>query len=282
MQTKLKSSSLLITINSLGAEISSIKDNNNFEYIWQAESEWKRHTPVLFPIVGKLKNNEYFFQNKNYNLSQHGFARDLNFNLIATSENTCTYELNSTFETKKNYPFDFSFQITYCLIENKLTVNYKVINLSIQKLFFSVGAHPAFNCNFNNFYLEFEKSDFLITELENGLRKNLRKELALSDNKLPLSKSLFDDDALVFEASQINKVSLCSKSNNQKITLECDNWPYFGIWSKKDCDKFICLEPWFGIADREDTNSNFERKDGINSLNPNDIFSCEYAITINS
>lgn len=282
IQSVLSSSKLSVSINHLGAEVCSIKDNNQTEFIWQADSEWKRHSPVLFPIVGKLKNDEYILQNKKYKLTQHGFARDKKFSLLISNDNHCVFELQSSVETKQNYPFDFIFQISYTLIENILAINYKVINPSPQQLFFSVGAHPAFNCSFSDYFLEFEKSDFLITQLKNGLRKDTKKKLVVVNNKINLSKKLFENDALVFENFQVQKISLCSKSNNQKISLQSNNFPYFGIWSAKNCDKFICLEPWFGVADKENSDGDFQKKEGCISLGANDIFSCDYSITIHS
>ncbi len=287
MQSTLTSSILSVKINHFGAEICSIKNKQQTEFIWQADEEWKRHAPVLFPIVGKLKNDIYSFNTTNYKLTQHGFARDYIFKLISSSQNTCTFELKSSPESKINYPFDFIFQIQYKLIENKLTVSYLVINPSNSLLYFSIGAHPAFSCQLNgndtlnDYYLKFETSDFVLAQLNNGLRTNHKSKLNVPKNKLVLSTDWFDNDALVFENSQINKISLCSLIGNQKITMDCNNWPYFGIWAKKQCHKFICLEPWYGIADNENTNTNLKTKDGILTLNGLSTFNCSYAITIN-
>ena len=287
MKTVISSQLLSVTINHFGAEICSIKYIQQTEVIWQADDEWKRHAPVLFPIVGKLKNDTYQYNDNTYKLSQHGFARDIVFNLIFSNESSCTFELVSSNETKINYPFDFILQIKYELIENKLTVSYSVTNPSSSILYFSIGAHPAFSCQLNgndtlnDYYLKFEKSDFVLTQLNNGLRTNQKSKLNISKNKLLLSTDWFDNDALVFENSQINKISLCSLIGHQKITINCNNWPYFGIWAKKDCDKFICLEPWYGIADNENTDTNLKTKDGILTLNSLSTFNCSYAITIN-
>ena len=252
MQSTLTSAILSVKINHFGAEICSIKNKQQTEFIWQADEEWKRYAPVLFPIVGKLKNDDYNFDTINYKLTQHGFARDCTFTLISSNQNTCTFELKSSPKLKINYPFDFVFQIQYKLIDNKLTVSYSVINPSNSLLYFSIGAHPAFSCQLNgndtlnNYYLKFEASNFVFTQLNNGLRTNQKLKLNIPKNKLLLSTNWFDNDALVFENSQINKISLCSLIGNQKITIDCINWPYFGIWAKKQCNKFICLE--FSVA----------------------------------
>lgn len=286
MFTQLKSKYFRVQINAHGAEINSVKDNNDVEFIWQAEKEiWARHAPVLFPIVGKLKNDCYFFQGQSYHLSQHGFARDASFELVQHSESICLYEFRSNLETKKKYPFDFIFQIQYQLIEDTLTTEYKVINPSTETIYFSVGAHPGFNCpllkdeTFEDYSLVFESSKYNLTELNDGLRKESKTELNLDDNNLPLSSNLFDNDALVFENSQINKISLVSKKSKHSIILNCQNWPFFGIWSKKSCQKFLCLEPWFGIADKENSSQDFLQKDGLIKLEPKKEFKCSFSIT---
>lgn len=288
MQTALSSQNLTIIINHFGAELCSILDKNQTEFMWQAQSEWQRYSPVLFPIVGKLKNNTYSFKNNTYELKQHGFARDIIFTLISSTKNACTFELKSSSETKKNYPFDFTFQIHYELIKNKLTISYSVNNPSQNQLYFSVGAHPAFSCQLNgndtleDYYLKFEKPKFIMSALNDGLIRDEKIDLEIYKNKLLLYTNLFDNDALVFGNSQINKVSLCSIIGNQKVTLESKNWPYFGIWTKKNSNKFICFEPWYCIADSETNGGSFENKKGIISLNPQSNFSCSYSITINS
>jgi galactose mutarotase-like enzyme len=284
--TVLKSSVLTVSLNYFGAEINSVKNADGLEFIWQAKKNiWPRHTPVLFPIVGKLKDNIYFFEGKSYELSQHGFARDKEFELIKSNGSSCVFQLRASDETKRVYPFDFIFQISYSLSQNKLITSYKVINSSTQELFFGVGAHPGFNCpllpneNFEDYFLDFGSSLFEQTELNNGLRSTSKKILHLKENKLQLSKTLFDNDALVFENRQVNKMSLRSEKSNHSITLLCDNWPYFGIWSKKGCTEFVCLEPWFGIADKETTDQAFETKDGILQLSPGKEFNCSFSLT---
>lgn len=283
MKYALTSNELSVTINSHGAELCSVKNKNGTEYIWQAKPDvWARHAPVLFPIVGKLKNNQFIFEERTYTLPQHGFARDMNFNLKEKTETLCRFELQSNDETKKNFPFDFVFIITYILQQNKIKVEYKVKNPSHKILFFSVGAHPAFNVplqaneSFEDYYLEFENADFEITTLNDGLRTSSKNKLELKDKKLFLSTNLFDNDALVFENSQINSVALCSSKSAHKIVLESKNFPYYGVWSKKNCREFICLEPWFGVADHEKSNQAFSEKNGIISLKANERFVCFY------
>lgn len=286
MSTILTSNQLNVCIEERGAELSSVTNTNGLEFIWQADKEiWPRHAPVLFPIVGKLKDDCYNFQDGSYSLAQHGFARDKDFKRIQHSDSECIFELRSDAETKKNYPFDFIFQIHYQLSNQTLRTEYKVINPSAETLYFSVGAHPGFNCplsneeSFEDYYLEFESSSYALTELNSGLRKETKRTLELDQHKLPLSLELFEKDALVFENYQINKLVLASNKSNHRITLQSENWPYFGIWTKKGTQKFICLEPWQGIADAENSSQDFLQKEGIIKLEAKKEFRCSFLIT---
>ena len=254
--------------------------------MWQAKKDvWPRHAPVLFPIVGKLKENTFLFNRSSYELGQHGFARDRAFKMLSGTDSSCIFELRSDAESLSHYPFDFIFQIRYTLKHNALITHYKVINSSADLLLFSVGAHPGFKCPllsneaFEDYYLAFESSHVQITELNGGLRKESKKTLTLPNKTLSLSKDLFEKDALVFENSQIHKISLCSAKSSHKISMECKDWPYFGIWSKKECDEFICLEPWYGIADRETSDQDFQKKEGTISLASGKEFNCSFSVS---
>jgi len=286
MSTILTSNQLSVCIEERGAELSSVTNTNGLEFIWQADKEiWPRHAPVLFPIVGKLKDDRYHFQDGSYSLAQHGFARDKDFKCIRHSDSECIFELRSDAETKKNYPFDFIFQIHYQLSNQTLRTEYKVINPSAETLYFSVGAHPGFNCpltneeSFEDYYLEFESSTYALTELNSGLRKETKHTLELDQHKLPLSIELFEKDALVFENYQINNLVLASNKSNHRITIQSENWPYYGIWTKKGTQKFICLEPWQGIADAENSSQDLLQKEGIIKLEAKKEFRCSFLIT---
>ncbi|MBL7920811.1 MAG: aldose 1-epimerase family protein [Bacteroidia bacterium] len=285
MQSKLISNDLTITLNHYGAELCSVKNNNGIEFIWQAQKDvWARHAPVLFPIVGKLKDNFFVYENKRYELPQHGFARDMEFEAFEKTPNAITFQLQSNNETKLNFPFDFVFQIKYILSGTELITEYRILNTSDEILFASLGAHPGFNCpilpkeEFEDYYLEFEKDNFAITKLNNGLRTDATSNLQLNNKKLFLKTEMFDNDALVFENSQINSVSLCSSRSSHKITLKCKNWPYFGLWTKKGNDKFVCLEPWCGIADHEATKNELSKKDGIIQIDAGKDFNAQFSL----
>jgi galactose mutarotase-like enzyme len=287
MQHQISSEALTVSIKSLGAEVHSITNQEGLEYIWQADPQvWPRHAPVLFPIVGRLKENRFLFNGKNYDLGQHGFARDQVFEVKEQGEDQILFELKATEETKKQYPFDFIFRIAYRLDNNCLTCTYTVINPSSQPLLFSVGAHPGFNCpllpgeRFEDYYLEFETEELYCTELDNGLRNPAKHKLQLNNKRLYLDAGLFDKDALVFEKGQINRISLCSSRTTHKITMQCEDWPYFGIWTRKGCRNFVCLEPWYGIADRADTSGELRQKEGMMSLEAGKEFTRSYSVVL--
>lgn len=285
MQTEIGSNLLSVKINSFGAEVCSVKNNNGVEFIWQANKDvWARHTPVLFPIVGKLKDNFFVHEGKRYELPQHGFARDMEFEAIEQNDNSCTFQLVSNNETKAKFPFEFKLQINYSVIENRLETQYKIINPSGKIIYFSVGAHPGFNCplfpneTFEDYYLEFETGSFFQTQLNNGLRTDAKTNLKLKDQKLFLTKEIFDKDALVFEDRQINTVSLCSSVSKHKITMQCKGWPYFGIWTKKGNQQFVCLEPWYGITDHENSTNELLKKHGVIQLAANSEFTAQFSL----
>jgi len=285
MQCQLISEHLKVTINNFGAEVCSVKNNSGLEFIWQANKDvWARHAPVLFPIVGKLKDNFFVFEGKEYQLPQHGFARDMEFDLIENNETSCTFQLVSNSKTKQIFSFDFIFRINYQLENNILYANYTVINPSIEKIYFSVGAHPGFNCplepneKFEDYYLEFGTNSFSKIELNDGLRCNAKITLNLTDKKLFLNSELFNNDALVFEDKQIEGISLCSSKSSHKITLTCKDWPYFGIWTKKENPQFVCLEPWNGIADHENSKNELIKKEGIIQLMPQTEFNRGFSL----
>jgi galactose mutarotase-like enzyme len=287
MTYQLHSDLLHVEIKPEGAELTSIRNNNHTQFLWQADTNiWPRHAPVLFPIVGKLKENQFTYEGNRYEMGQHGFARDMLFTCTAHTGSSATFELNSSEATKVKYPFDFRFLIRYQLSGSTLATHYTILNTGNLDLPASVGAHPGFNCpvmpgeTFEGYYLEFEKDSLELTALNNGLRKDGKELLNLDNRKLPLKPALFDNDALVFENNQVQRISLKSRKSPLKITLTCPDWPCFGIWSKKGCNQFICLEPWYGIADKESASGHLAEKEGMLIIAPGAEFSCGFSIAI--
>jgi galactose mutarotase-like enzyme len=286
MESELDNGALKVRVRSQGAEVCSVRDSNSIEYIWQADpAVWPRHAPVLFPIVGKLKNDSYTLDGKSYRMGQHGFARDKVFRLESADKTHCVYLLVSDNETREMYPFDFELRIRYDLEGMALKCSYDVLNPSKNDLLFSIGAHPGFNCplmrdeSFSDYRLEFTCDECMQSALENGLRNGHFKLTPVHDGTIGISVPLFDDDALVFEKGQVQEIRLFSRKSGKGVTMACEGWPYFGIWSKMGCDRFVCLEPWHGIADRSDASGDLRSKEGIIALPPGRRFSASFDMT---
>ena len=282
MNYEIKNSFIKAKIKLFGAELNSLqKIDEDLEYIWQGNPKyWARHSPVLFPIVGRLKDDSYFYKNKKYNLSQHGFARDKEFELIKKGEDFIEFSLKNDEETLKNYPFLFELNISYKLEKTKLIISYKVKNRSEDRLYFSIGAHPAFNISSGDF-LDFEDvrtSKRYFLDDKGLIYKN--EEVSFTKNSLILDEEIFKNDALVFNDKNIKSIILRDKNINKILKVEFKDLPYLGVWSKPNLAPFVCIEPWFGVADEENSNQNIEDKRGVQVLLKDELFSCFYSIEI--
>ncbi|MBL7927062.1 MAG: aldose 1-epimerase family protein [Bacteroidia bacterium] len=274
-----------ISVKQAGAELCSIKNLTGTEFMWQAGAQWQRHAPVLFPIVGKLKDNGFNYNDKKYALTQHGFARDMLFNCVAKTDTiTCTL-IDDAF-TQEKYPFKFKLDIIYSLLSDGVLVSYRITNTGSQLMPFSVGGHPAFNCplladeKFEDYEIVFDKSASLSSlMLQNGLFDGSVKHLASDSNRFSLHKHIFDDDALVFENLHAKHVKLLSKKTGSFVEMSLEGFPYLGIWSKPGAP-FVCLEPWCGRADSVNANGNLFDKTGIEILAPGAQFERTYSIKV--
>lgn len=284
----LYSNELSVIINSRGAELSSIKSADGDEYLWQADPNiWPRKAPILFPIVGKLKNNRFEFEQNNFDLPQHGFARDLEFQPLEQNSKQIGFELLSNEKTKNHYPFDFSLRVGYSLIRNALLCSFEVKNPGKIPLYFSLGAHPGFRTEYEGEKgefpsLQFENGKAWVSRLSSGLLLEEKYRMVFPNNTLKLRPQLFNNDALVFEDEQIKKIRLNLNEKGKSVELLCPGWPYFGIWSKPSQEngmlKFVCLEPWHGVADLANHGGKIEQKRGIRFLEPGKSFETSYEL----
>ena len=282
MITTITNATLTAQIKHIGAELCSLKDSWNKEYIWNGNPLfWGKHSPVLFPIVGTLKNNSYQYNGIEYQMSRHGFAREMDFELIDRKENSATFSLKSTDETLKKYPFDFELHLIYTLENNSLKIEYKVFNTNDKKMPFSIGAHPAFDLSgdFENYSLLFEKEEPVhYYLLEDGLISNSTNELPLNKNELQLNYTLFENDALVFK--KINSKSITILENSKPfLKVSYSDFPDLGIWTPPNAP-FICIEPWFGYSDTVDQFGNIFEKEGVQILEANSTFHSVFSIVI--
>ncbi|MFV8351672.1 aldose 1-epimerase family protein [Flavobacterium sp. XS2P14] len=282
MITTLKNNTLTAQIQHLGAELISLKSNQGKEYIWEGNPEfWGKHSPVLFPIVGTLKNNTFHHNEKNYHLSRHGFAREMEFQLIDSTENSATFSIQSSEETLKVYPFAFELHLIYTFEEMTLSIAYQVINMGSSKMPFSIGAHPAFALpnKFENYAVTFEKEESLeYYLLENDLISNKTKKLDAQNKQIPLTYELFKNDALIFKSIQ-SKLLTILENENPILRVHFEDFPSLGIWTKMNAP-FICIEPWFGYSDTKENSGNLFEKEGIQVLESNATFHSKFSIEI--
>lgn len=271
------------TINSKGAELNSIINKSTHrEYIWEGNPEfWGKHSPVLFPIVGALKNDSYEYDGKKYSMNRHGFARDFEFEIINNDEQSVTFELKANEETLLKFPFLFSLKIEYELIENKLVITYYINNNSNKEMPFSIGAHPAFALpnGFTNYSLDFEKEEQLITnELDSNLFSGVTRNIELNTTQLPLKYSLFEKDALVFKTIQSKKVTII-ENNTSLLSVSYNDFQSLGIWTVQKAP-FICIEPWIGFADNWNSSGDLFQKEGTRVLKPESEFKAQFSIEL--
>lgn len=280
---------LKIETKKLGAELTSIQHDGT-EMLFQGSKIldkdgkpfWKRQAPILFPIVGQIKNGKTIIEGKNYEMSQHGFARDMEFKEETKTENNHHYVLKYNEETLKKYPYKFELHVIYTITEDNLTVTYQVKNIDNKTIYFGLGGHPAFNCDYSNgeYEIAFTENEDKIEffKLKDGLVDIIKAENILDNNRIHLKENTFENDAIIMKNIKSNKVILKNNKTNKNI-LEFDftGFPYLAIWSKKGAP-FVCIEPWQNTADKINSNGVFKEKENINNLKPNDIFSCKYTI----
>lgn len=254
-----------------GAELQSLQSKTSgLEYMWDANpKDWAKHSPVLFPIVGALKDSLFEYQEVNYELPRHGFARDMQFMLTSQTADELVFNLLSTAETLKIFPFEFDLTLRYTLKSHGLSCTYEVHNPSGSDLLFSIGGHPAFatpvgnGVNYEDYYLRFNQDEELVfNKIADNLISDELVAIPLKDKALTLKHELFYEDALVFKSLKSNKISLQNKVNTHGLHFSFDGFPFFGIWAAKDAD-FVCLEPWCGVADGIHHNGLLSDKEGI-------------------
>ena len=263
---------LSVAINDKGAELQSIQ-LNGLEYLWQADATyWGKHAPVLFPIVGELKDGTYKYEGCEYKLPRHGFARDMLFKVKEASKTSVLFALQNDMQTLAVYPFMFIFQVKYELKGNTLLCRFIVQNTDVKSIYFSTGGHPAFNVplqsnlQYTDYSLKFNNDNVLKRYLlHNGLISGDTETIYLNDKSLPLQPSLFYNDAIVLKDLTSTEIELKTDKDTHGFKFKFNEFPYFGIWAAKDAP-FICLEPWCGIADNTNDDQQLKNKEGINEL----------------
>ena len=284
MQYKLYNDDFEVTVDSKGCEIVSVvRRQDKKQYIWDGNPDaWKRHTPVLFPLVGRYKNDTSIYEGKEYHMTQHGFARDSEFTLVRKEENVIEMKLVASEATKEKYPFDFELVITHRLSENNINTIWEVKNTGEDVMYFSIGGHPAFVCGDNAIgaQIRFETEDDKVAYKllsEDGLLMPEEHYLTLANNNVTITKEFFDKDALIVENSGIKRVSL-SKDCEPVVEVIFEA-PVFGLWSAAGKGvPFVCIEPWYGRTDAIDSDCELTAREWGNELAGGETFTGGYRV----
>lgn len=273
---------LTLCISSYGAEILSLK-KDSLENIWQGDPEiWEDHAPVLFPICGKLRDNKYIYQGKEYKMGGHGFALNSEFQIEAADDTSATFLLCANDDTLKIYPFLFEFRVKYTLAGSSVNVEYKVTNTDNKEMYFSAGSHEGYSCpeGIEEYSLVFDEVEDLKNSLLTGPLLNHTYDHFGNCSELPLKYEYFPErDTLIFENLKTRKVTLKNRNTGRAITVDFTGADNLLIWTM-DNAKFLCIEPWCGLPDYVDTNYDITKKAGILTLLPKDTFSKSHTITL--
>ncbi|PWJ44769.1 aldose 1-epimerase family protein [Sediminitomix flava] len=281
---------LTASFNARGAELCSLRDKNGKEYIWDAQAaHWARHAPILFPIVGKLKDNKMTYKGTEYAMNQHGFARDRVFKMLEKTATSIKFGLRHDEDTLEVFPFAFTIHIIYTLKENQLEVAYHVKNPDTEKLYFSIGAHPAFNCPLedgkkrSDYQFVFEKAITADTyRITNGNQNGEKERVITKKKELQITDDLFEKDALVFKNFPSSSVGIAEVGKTPYVNMHFKGFPFLGLWSASKDAPFVCIEPWLGIADTVEGQEDFSKKEGVIEVAPKEAFDASYTIEINA
>lgn len=290
MRYVLENDTLRIEVSSNGAELKSVKSKaTGQEYMWQADPKyWGRTSPVLFPFVGRLKNDEFLHDGKKYPMSQHGFARDMEHSFVSKTDDTIWFKLVTHNDTLKSFPFSFTLRIGYQLIGNEVKVLWEVCNNSREKhMHFGIGAHPAFNCPIHG---EDSKAGYKLyfggvneihhhgNDRATGLSLDEDICLPLEDGRAVITPDFFDRCTYIVEGKQTGEVGIEDPNGKRFITVLFDA-PLFGLWSPEEKNApFLCIEPWYGRCDSIDFEGTLKARPYDNYLNPGEKFEASYVI----
>ncbi len=275
---QIKNSQLTAQIDTLGAQLVSLKGPDGAEYLWTGDPRyWKEHAPVLFPIVGALREGKTRIDGQWYEMGRHGFAKHSQFTLAAQAEDSISLVLTATEETKAVYPFDFKLTVAYTLQGNSITTRFTVENPGSQALPYAIGGHPGFlvpvgeAAAFEDYTIQFDQAESQVCpviDLQAGLIDWDKPGFRLEGREIPLRHDLFYQDALVFEGLRSQAVRVVNKSTGRGIEMGFAGFPMLGIWSAVNDGPYVCLEPWTGCATLVGEGDEFTEKKGMTLLAP--------------
>ena len=284
----LSNGALHCTVAQRGAQLLSLNDGRSGdEFIWQRDpAVWADSAPILFPVVGRLKDGAYFHREQRYAMQTHGFARELDFELVQHDAHGVTLELRENAATLAQYPFSFTLRVHFTLDAYSLQVSYEVTNTGLEVLPFSLGSHPGFRIppsprGLDDWSLVFsEQERASCYRLEQGLLATLPSAFPIGlERRIALSAKLFDDDALIFKNVCSRHVRLVHRSGRVRLSMALGDAPDLGIWARPGA-AYVCIEPWFGYDDDRAVSGELTAKPGIVQLPPGDSFNTAYTISV--
>lgn len=278
MIVTIKDSKTTAVIDSFGAQLISMKDENGKEYIWQRDPEiWPRCSPLLFPTVGNVRNDKTIFEGEWYELPKHGFCKETDFEVTDQKPDSVSFTIHETEITKTMYPYDFRLTLTYSLKDGVLSMDYRVDNTDSRTIFYCIGAHPGFICpleegeKFEDYVLEFEQEETAcctVYDLEKDQFDHGRHQLLMDHtNTLPLNYRLFDANAVFFEDIRSRKVSLVNPETKKGVEVDYPDFETIAFWTPDHAEApFLCIEPWNGSAVCSDEDDEFIHKHHLQIL----------------
>lgn len=286
----IKNQHLTVQVSDLGAELQSIQDQTGQEYLWQGDPDfWSGRSPVLFPYVGRLQDNQYTYQGTTYEMQKHGYARKLPFQLIEHRGDKLVFSLKSNAEMEKELPFACRLRLSYTLQGQTLAVGYHVENQAGKTMYFGIGAHPAFQVPFaadtvfEDYRLTFGspckpmRIDVAASALLSGEVSSYPLE---NDIDLPLTHDLFDMDAVILQDMD-RTVTLHAPHVKKCITVSYPDMPYVGIWHTPNKPApYVCIEPWVSLPSRDGVIEDLEAKPDLVTLPAGKIYHNTWTITI--
>ncbi|MGN0527058.1 MAG: aldose 1-epimerase family protein [Acutalibacteraceae bacterium] len=278
---KAENDSFTLKVKEMGAELNSLKSKKTgIEYIWCGnEKIWYGQSPILFPIIGRLLDDKYILDGKEYSMPKHGIVRKKPFTLTDSTEDSLTFVQTDDEDSLKMYPYHFELKVKFQITDSGLQVNHTVTNNDDKTMYYSFGAHPAFNCEIGD-YLEFSEEEKFLTERidHDSILIDEKFPVKTDDKKLVLTKDLFNNDALILSNYKTKNISIKSNNHNRVIKFNF-NSPILGIWAKPNAP-YVCIEPWWGINDSYDKKPDISQKRGIMALNPKESRTFTWSVEI--
>ncbi len=277
---EIKNDKLTVKVNSLGAELINCTGNDGYEYIHQPCEKWAGQAKNLFPSIGQTKDNFIYVNGEKFKAQQHGFIKDMEFELVKSSENTLEFMLESSSATKEFLPYDFKFFINFELSGENLTQTYKLENLNKSDMYFAIGSHTGFYAPEGS-YFDFGTNGVL-TEIKRKDMMFLTGESAryvIKNGELAILKETYNHGADILTGFNSKKIALKNYSDSHCVVVDFTEFSYLGLWAPANSQIAVSIMPWCGLPDAEDTTHNFEEKQGNVRLSANETFAVKQIIS---